>query len=319
MQKRVDSTNKYYIGKALIDKNISDWDIISINDTQAIYGTGWNFIKAGTKIEDYGNTNNDWLVNYDTGETIQLEENKYVEVSSKDGLAVENGLVFNVDSKNMNTSDLSTWGSNVNLYGFDNTTTGDVISLDGVDDYIEFQAGDNFEDGFTFSFYGIPKEGGMFFSKQRIDSVTYSCRFGFGGSKFTYNISKNRTNSNWAQDNNTNNGVLQPNYNFYYNNVVQVDIKFEPLENKFTLYKNGIFLGDTIVDSSYWNGTNSGKQILEDSSIKCYIGRFYGGNPADWQYVNIDIYSLRLYNRPLNDTEITQNYNKNVVYHNLNQ
>lgn len=321
MQKKLDSTNKYYIGKALIDKNISDWDIISINDTQEIYGTGWNYIKAGTKIEDYGNTNNDWLVNYDTGEIIQLEENKYVEVSSKDGLAVENGLVFNIDSKNMNTSDLSTWGSGVRLEGFNNTTTGDVISFDGVDDYIEFQAGDNFEEGFTLSFYGIPETAGMFFSKQGEGNSSYSCRFGFANSGVSFNTSKNRTDSDWSQDEGSNNGILIYSDKSIapYGEPVSIDIKFEPLYNKFSLYKNGILQGSTIVNNYYWNGTNGGKRIFEDTNIKCYIGRYYGGSPADWYCIKVDIYSLRLYNRALSDKEISQNYNKNMVYHNLNQ
>lgn len=314
-----DPSNKYYVGKKLIDKNISDWDIISINETQAIYGTGWNYIEAGTKIEDYGVTNSNWLVNYETGEIIELEENKYVELSSSEGLAVSNGLVFNIDSKNMNTSDLSTWGDGVRLYGFDNTTS-DVISLDGVDDYIEFQAVDNFEDGFTISYYGVPKGNDAFFVKQRERNTAYSCRFFISNKKLQFNTSKNRANSNWSRDDGNDNGLLiPPNTLFETGELVSLDLKFEPLQNKFSLYRNGIFQESTIVDNGYWNDSNGGKQVFEDTLIKCYIGRFYGGSPSRWRYTSVDIYSLRLYNRPLTDTEISQNYNKNIAYHNLNQ
>ena len=109
MEKKLDSSNKYYIGTPLYDKTMDNgnkWNIIVENESQKIYGTGWNIISKGTEINNYGKTQYSWIVNYTTQELKQIDEN-YTELSYKSGLAVTDGLIFNADSLNM--SDANSW------------------------------------------------------------------------------------------------------------------------------------------------------------------------------------------------------------------
>ena len=62
---------------------------------------------------------------------------------------------------------------------------------------------------------------------------------------------------------------------------------------------------------------------FEDDAISCYLGRAYvgvgGPNEADWIYSKSTIYTLRLYNRPLNESELKSNYDKTVAAHTINE
>lgn len=83
MNNSLDSSNKYYIGTELYDKTLANgnkWNIIVENESQTIYGTGWNFIIKGTEIENYGQTQYNWLVNYYNGEIRKLENNSYTHI-----------------------------------------------------------------------------------------------------------------------------------------------------------------------------------------------------------------------------------------------
>lgn len=77
IQNKSNEPNKYHLGTTLYDKNLENsnkWNIISINEKKQIYGTGWNYIKKGDNIPDYGNAKNEWLVNYETGEIIRIRK-----------------------------------------------------------------------------------------------------------------------------------------------------------------------------------------------------------------------------------------------------
>lgn len=188
MENTLDSSNKYVIGKQLSNPKLDNvnWDMIIINNSQKKYGDSWNFIAKNTNISDYGPTKYDWIINYSTGEIIKLEENSFTELSAETGLAITEGLLFNVDAANISSDDISTWGDNVRLYYFDEstydtydkrnsaykeqTTYGDVSKFSGYDrqvsnnakDYIDLDKnafkfnGNNYieiynKDGFDFS------------------------------------------------------------------------------------------------------------------------------------------------------------------------
>ena len=87
------------LGKELNTRNLSNtsnWHIIKVNDQS--YETGWNYIEKGTELVGYGKAEHSWLVNYETGEVIQLEEDNYISLSAGDMLAVKDSLIINVDS-----------------------------------------------------------------------------------------------------------------------------------------------------------------------------------------------------------------------------
>lgn len=124
MENSIDSSNQYFIGKKLSNPKLDNvnWDMIVINDSQKKYGDSWNFISKNTDISNYGPANYNWLVNYNSGEIIKLEEKSFTELSSENGLAITDGLLFNIDAANISSDDISTWGDNVHLYYFDDST-----------------------------------------------------------------------------------------------------------------------------------------------------------------------------------------------------
>jgi len=94
---------------------------------------------------------------------------------------------------------------------------------------------------------------------------------------------------------------------------------FDAEKNEFKLYKNNEFIDSDVVNEGYWHGENGGQQIMEDNTISCYLGRSYRGNESDvgYKYSKLTLYSLRLYNRPLNENELKNNYDKTIAAHYL--
>lgn len=319
ISKKIEKDNEY-IGKKLYSKNFinSDkWDYIVTMDNKKNYGDGWYYIKKDTELSGYGKIKNEWLVNYDTNEMVKLKENNFVELSINN-IILTDGLIFNIDSNDITISDKNTWGEGVELYGFENNTDVDAkgaLYFDGIDDYVSFKSGGDFEKGFTFSFYGIPYNS-FVFAKQKGTNVAYSCRIGWGDGNFScFNISKNRANSNWSLDDNYDNGILCSKYIWKVSQKCYCDLTFDPIENKFILYNDGKKVDETYVDEGYWHGKNGGRQIFEDDSIDCYVGRWFGGT-GKWHYKKIYIYNMKLYNKYLTPEEIEENYIKTMAYHN---
>ena len=323
-----ENENKYDIGKTLHSKTLENsniWDVIIMNDSQTVYGDGWKYIEKDTEIEDYGNTQYNWLLNSKTGEIIQLEEGKYIELSYSDDIAVTDGLIFNVDSNNMDIDNIDTWGNGVTLHGFENNTTeisNKGLEFDGTDDYVEFKSTADYSKGFTLSFYGISHKG-KFFTKQRENNPAYSCRFGLEKNQFSFNTSKNRANSKWStSENDSNNGNLAIPLTYTNGEIAYIDLTFDAEKNEFKLYKENELIDSDIVNEEYWHGENGGQQILEDDEIPCYLGRAYIGSASTsgdgyWTFGKITIYSLRLYNRALNEEELKNNYDKTIAAHTL--
>ena len=91
-----ENNDKYKLGTTLYDKNADNstiWDVIVSNGIT--YGTDWNYIENGTNIEGYGNSKNNYLVNYKTGEFIELKEGDYSRLTHGNNIGVTNGLIFN--------------------------------------------------------------------------------------------------------------------------------------------------------------------------------------------------------------------------------
>ncbi len=185
------------LGKKLVDRNLdnsSTWDIIVEKSTNKTYGTGWYYIEKGQEIEGLGTTENAFVINYETGEIIGLEEDNYNNFNYKSTIAVTDGIVFNLDSANVGLNKES-WGKNTTLYYYDADTYStedlreaafekqkdktvedndpgyDRQKSDEIEDYldkdtgafkfngnnyieIKSNAGYDFSNGFTFEFYG---------------------------------------------------------------------------------------------------------------------------------------------------------------------
>ena len=175
LDKYLGNVSSEKLGEILNTKSIensSNWHIIKINEKS--YETGWNYIEKGTELAGYGKAENSWLVNYETGEVIQLEEDNYINLSAGDMLAVKDSLIINVDSSIIDkdtekdkSSIEKQLGENVTLEGFEETSTEESgltstsFNFDGKDDYIKVQYDKKEQKealanrGFTFEFYGI--------------------------------------------------------------------------------------------------------------------------------------------------------------------
>lgn len=150
MENRPDNSNKYYIGEKLYDRTLENgdkWNIIVENDSQKVYGTGWNFIAKDTEIQNYGKTKYSWLVNYNTGVVKQVDDG-FTELSYKSSLAVTDNLVLNIDATNLENDE---WGDIEKHGDVKYSEENRSLYFDG--DYLELTKNADFSNGFTFEIY----------------------------------------------------------------------------------------------------------------------------------------------------------------------
>ena len=153
MENRLDEMNKYYIGEKLYDRTLENgdkWNIVVENDSQKVYGTGWNFIAKDTDIQNYGKTKYSWLVNYDSGEIKQVNEDNYTSLSYKSSLAVTDNLVLNIDATNLENDE---WGDIEKHGDVKYSKENRSLYFDGDGDYLELTKNADFSNGFTFEIY----------------------------------------------------------------------------------------------------------------------------------------------------------------------
>lgn len=329
MEKSLDSTNKYYVGEPLYDKTLENgnkWNIIVENESQKVYGTGWNFINKGTEINGYGNTQYSWVVNYTNGEVKQIDE-KYTELSYKSGLAVTDGLIFNADSLNM--SDTNTWGNGVNVYGFDDDDEqggykDNAFVFDGVNDYITIDGNLDIQNEITLEFYGsISKFGEKldfvpFFAAYngKYDAMSGLCMRMLSKQKkyivtnFGYGVSCGNSNiweaANGAEHN------LAVKHKIQLNQNVMFTASYSYENSIYKFYVDGMVIQEAELDRVYWEN-------FRDNDVPAI--QYFQIGKATWnfstEYFNGKMYSARIYNKVLNDTEVLENYNKTVALHNI--
>ena len=321
MEKYLDEDNEYYIGIPLYDKTLENgnkWNIVMINDTQKIYGTDWCFISKGTEISKYGETQYNWLVNYETGELEQLEDNTFTQLMYGSNLAVKEGLILNVDPINM--ADSTSWGSNVKLHGVKDGDgygwNGTEINFDGVDDYLEVYNGFEMNEGITFEFYVKSNDDIMMLSKTIVGDNRYVQRFRtkfYRSRVFQCCMSSRESKSDWSVGGGMKHWIYKANLkSFNSENGSYITMTVNLNNNTLTLYQEGTKIGATVCSGEWLR--NGG---LTDNSIPFTIGLLIDGNTYTENYSKMSLYSCRLYNKVLTDEEVNENYNKTVAYHNM--
>ena len=321
MEKYLDEDNEYYTGIPLYDKTLENgnkWNIVMINDTQKIYGTDWCFISKGTEISKYGETQYNWLVNYETGELEQLEDNTFTQLMYGSNLAVKEGLILNVDPINM--ADSTSWGSNVKLHGVKDGDgygwNGTEINFDGVDDYLEVYNGFEMNEGITFEFYGKSNDDIMMLSKTIVGDNRYVQRFRtkfYRSRVFQCCMSSRESKSDWSVGGGMKHWIYKANLkSFNSENGSYITMTVNLNNNTLTLYQEGTKIGATVCSGEWLR--NGG---LTDNSIPFTIGLLIDGNTYTENYSKMSLYSCRLYNKVLTDEEVNENYNKTVAYHNM--
>ena len=322
MEKCLDESNQYYIGTPLYDKTLANgnkWNIISDTNTKIVYGTNWNFIAKDTNIENYGKTQYNWVVNYLTGEVVQLEEDSFVNLKYGSNLATTDGLQLNVDPLNM--SDNSTWGNGVTLHGVTEDDgygwKGNEFLLDGINDYIEVYADVDAKEGITFEFYGKSYKPDLYMlGKTVIGDSNFSRRFRtmMNENEFQACFSHLDSLSNWYMNQNTKHWISKKLDHNFYNTDGYITMTADFKSNVVTIYWDGKYIDSTECSNEWLT-----KGGLVDNSIPFTVGLVVHGGSYEEHYSKASIYSCRLYNRVLSDDEILDNYNATTTYHNINQ
>ena len=328
INREMTGSEKYNIGEELRNRTLANgdnWKIVSINETKEIYGTGWYYVGTGVNLENYGETKHEWIINYDTGEIIELPEEGYTKLAYGDNLAVKDGIILNADPINM--GDENSWGDGVTVYGMEegdgygwNETE---FKLDGVDDYIEIypQESVKIENGLTFEFYGKSYSSMLQMLSKTIKNASqednYSNRFRtrMENSDFLCCMSSKNCGSDWILSDETTHwikkksiGSMQSQNGGYLTMTIDIE------NDNISLYWEGKFIASTICSHEWLIG---GDLLSED--IPFTVGlQVYGNSGKRLEgYSKVDIYACRLYNKVLTADEVKDNYNATVTYHNL--
>ena len=326
INKELTNEEKYNIGEELRDRTLANgdnWKIVSINETGKIYGTNWYYVGKGTSLENYGKTKYNWLINYGTGEAMELPEGGYTKLAYGDNLAVKDGIILNADPINM--GDSNSWGEGVTVYGINegdgygwNETE---FKLDGMDDYIEVYTENNsMTDGFTFEFYGKNLDTNRrmaILSKSLPDFNKAGLRsymdFGTIFNMSMGNGAKIESGSDW-QDEILRHWIrkdIEDDFSEGGYITVSVDLN----KNEVTIYKNGNYFDSTICNKEWLNESQ-----ITNNEVPFLIAKFYAyGSEASIEeaYSKVDIYACRLYNKVLTTDEVKSNYDATVTYHNV--
>ncbi len=353
---QMDKENNTKLGTTLYTKNADNssiWDVFVDNINNITYGTDWNYINKGTNIENYGKANNEWLVNYETGEIIQIDDN-YTRLTHGDSIGVTDGLIFNLDPSVIDTTDVedlkngnyeSLW-KDTTLNGFNWTDesglTSKEFNFDGVDDYItvkydsEEQKDTLAQNGFTFEYYGTINKGTSYNkNKEIINYPTYSglfCywngnenkqaqfRFGITTSSLVWNAGFNKEISDFSSDDGTYHNIIYP-INYTQGNIIYFTVTLDTsnsyVKDGIEYYKQTLYLnGEKFLEGGY-NKKNWEYFInnnLKNLNHFC-IGRASLEENGWWHYSKMNAYTLRLYNHALTSDEVADNYSKSVAYH----
>ncbi len=322
---------KYNIGTPLYDKNLENgnmWHIIINNENQDVYGTGWYIISNGTEIPNYGRTQLEWIVNYEQQNIKQLDYN-YTELSYKDGLAITDGLVFNVDPLNM--QDENSWGENIKLYGFDDEDeTGgykdNTLIFDGKNDYITIDGNLNVKNEITLEFYGKINN---YYSEEKYKYVplfsayseTKQSNVDGQGMRLFQNSMGIMNNYGYVSCGNENiwENSTTGTHNLAVSNKLNLNEDFAYTSTYdhntciYTVYINGSVVKREKLDSNYWENFKKN----EIPNIKYFqIGKTRWNSITG--FFNGKMYAVRIYNKCLSEKDIKENYNKTIACHNLN-
>lgn len=319
-----------YMGEELSEmKSVveGDWKSVIVGDKT--YEDGWYLLKKEDNIPNYGNAKSNWLINYNTGEIIGLEDGNYrIANANTSGALVDSTLKLNIDPSNL--QDISKWESNGIKVSFIGKNKEDEnsgvketeIKFDGVDDYLKIEGVDvNKSDGITFEFYGKNYEASIYpleknyfedngtltlkISSFRIRLDPFKnmigCNFGTGDSKSDLKDQSISDGVHWFYFKDL---ILNDEYNYF---SITIDFK----TNKVTLYNLGNKVKSTKCDKNYLDSGN-----IFNNSIPFTVGLHVGGSTAVSSYNKFDLYACRLYTRVLSDKEIAQNYIATTNYHN---
>ena len=304
-----------------------DWKSVIVGEKT--YTDGWYLVEKGDKIDGYGEAKSNWIINYDTGEVIELQEGEFTIASTNaSGAIVDTSLKLNIDPVNL--QDQSKWGTGVSfISGTQNSESGvkkTEIKFDGVDDYLKIEnANVEKSGGLTFEFYGKVYENvnTNFLGRNKFDKIgnikleitnfriisnaNNAFRINIGSGDCESDLSESffnddGRNSHWMLFNKVR--VIPQEINY-----ISFSVNFENCEIK--VYQDGEVKQITTCSKKYLEGGDA-----FNNEIPFVIGMLAQGTPVKAVFSKFDLYACRLYTRVLTDTEINQNYVATTNYHN---
>ena len=343
MDNILDESNKYYIGEELFDRTLENgdkWNIVIDNETLKQYGTGYNHITKGTEISNYGKTQYDWIVDYNSGEIIQLST-EYTSLSYKSSLAVTDNLVLNIDATNLENEN---WGDIIKHGDVKYSNENRALYFDGDGDYLELTKNADFSKGFTFEFYGNlerlrynngnypTKNMGIFSKMPSLNSpVRLSMRFMWASDdqicRFSDNSEIKYENEFFRSDQGgciyTKKGLgYKENEDFYLTIVYTIydeniqdenydDYMKENKVDKLEYFVNGNLLGKTYYGHK---GYVSGLKVWNNNNSNFFIGVCPAWEDGNLYYLKGNVYCTRLYEKALSSDEVKENVTKTQLY-----
>jgi hypothetical protein len=325
------------------------------NETKATYGTGWYYVTSGTTIPDIGVLKNSYIINYDEQKAVKFDGKIHTMLAYGGNLSVKDSLIFNADPinlENINSNsniDSSIFGDNVTLHGFENNDINLVdnyaFNFDGVDDYITipYDSSNSIENGFTYEIFGkINSEGTSYNS----NGVAYNNWFSgmfclwngnekkqaklrFGAILENSSISCFEYNLGWISGLNYYGSFTSPNYYNNWGQYLELSNYGETINFKDEFYLTIVVDMNNLIQTFYLNGEKLDSGDLSRKYVNNFLnndlpnlntfclGRSSMHDDGYWHYSDASVYSLRLYNRPLSDSEVTANYNSTVSYRNI--
>ena len=313
------------IGEKLSDKvsgvTDSDWKVIQLNNSDKNYGTNYYYVPKGKEIANYGKTKYNWVMNYETGEVINIEE--YTVLDGNAGMSVKTNIALNINPINLN--DKTSWGENVTfVYGKEENSEnsgvhGAELKFDGKDDYLKVENVEIKEGGgFTFEFYGRGYGDIIFpIEKLEFDGKGIPCSW----EAFRTNVQKDTVWCNIGNGECESPDAWETAHHWFILNAKDIfskdkDIYFSLTvdigSGKINLYYNdGVKLSQVSTTCSI-EYLKSGALMTE--SIPFCIGVGLGGGNVP-VYGEQDLYACRIYTKVLNTEEVNKNYNESVNYH----
>ncbi len=335
MEKNLNTSNKYYIGEPLYDQTLENgdkWNILINNETLKKYGNGWNHILKGTEIPNYGKTKYEWIINYNNGETIEIDSN-YTNLSYKSSLAVTDSLALNIDATNLADEN---WGDVIKHGDVKYSKENKSLYFDGDGDYLELEKNADFSNGFIFEIYANLERilyknernlvGNGIFCKivDFKENIVDSMRFGFSDGGL---ICKLNGVSSWQGEGkklktssaictiNENDCGYEANKDFYltfvYTRYNEENPQWTEKADKVEYYIDGNLYGYTYYGI---NSYNDGCSVWNTPNAHFYLGVCPWHENGCLYYLKGNVYCTRLYERALTQEEVTNNVTKAQLY-----
>lgn len=228
--------------------------------------------------------------------------------------------------------------------------TNSSFIFDGVDDYVElpYNNSNGFENGFTFEFYGqirsIGKrlDHGDMKDKDLGSDGEYTCGLmhiygpndkddNFWGARFGCICRENHidmiyftlcpASSGWVRSNvdkkgwsdDTSKWMQYADLSNDFKKDLYFTIVYDAMNNVEVLYRDGYEVKKDEIDRLYWDCF---LEHIDKTGKMLSIGRVAESNYENWLYSDFECYSMKVYRRALNETEVLKNYNASVDYHN---